>query len=204
MKNLSEKSPFQFIETVRIENGVLWNCEYHDARVSETFAKYFPNNIPFLLNDIKLNSIPEAGKYKLRIVYSGNEKDCSITKYFPKEISSVKVVECSAIDYSFKFEDRSIFSSFNQNCDEVIITKNGLVTDSSFSNLAFCDSGKWFTPDTFLLNGTMRRKLLTENNIKEKKIGVGDIKSFEKISFINSMLDLGECCISTDKIVLSY
>lgn len=77
-----------------------------------------------------------------------------------------------------------------------------MVTDSSFSNLAFYDSGKWFTPETFLLNGIMRQKLLADNIIHEKKIAVNDMKKYEKISFINSMLDLGECCISLEMVML--
>ncbi|MBP7901686.1 MAG: aminotransferase class IV [Spirochaetes bacterium] len=96
-----------------------------------------------------------------------------------------------------------MFSCLKYNvCDEIIILKNGMVTDSSFSNLAFYDSGKWFTPETFLLNGIMRQKLLADNIIHEKKIAVNDMKKYEKISFINSMLDLGECCISLEMVML--
>ena len=205
MKNLSEKYPFRFIETVRIENGILCNCDFHDERIMQTFLKYFSHKTPFTLKDIKPDYYHGIGRYKLRILYSENDIEHSVSEYKPKKIRSAAVVECNDAEYSFKHEDRSLFSSIlNIKYDEIIISKNGLVTDSTFSNLAFYDSGKWFTPDTFLLNGTMRRMLLMKKIIHEKKIGVKDIRNFEKISFINSMLDLGESCLGTDEIQLNY
>ncbi|HOA07083.1 MAG TPA: aminotransferase class IV [Spirochaetota bacterium] len=204
MKNSLEKYPFRFIETVRIENGILCNFESHNARIASTFAKYFPLSDPFVIKDIQLDSVPVKGKYKLRIVYSGDDRNISVEKYAVKKIRSVLAVECSDAEYSFKHEDRSLFSFLkNNDFDEIIVLKKGMVTDSSFSNLAFYDSGKWYTPEKFLLNGTMRQKLLADKIIYEKKIPAEDIKKYEKISFINSMLDLGESCIGTDKIVLN-
>lgn len=205
MKNSLEKFPFRFIETVRIENGIMCNCDFHDARIAATFSKYFPLKAAFTLNDIKADLNPETGRCKLRVSYSGDDRNLSIEKYTVREIRSAVAVECSDAEYSFKYEDRSLFSSLsNDNYDEIIVLKNGLVTDSSFSNLVFYDSGKWFTPETFLLNGTMRQKLLADNIIREKKIAADDIKKYEKISFINSMLDLGESSLGADEIVLDY
>ncbi|MBP9022023.1 MAG: aminotransferase class IV [Spirochaetes bacterium] len=205
MKNLSEKYPFRFIETVRIENGTLSNCDLHDERIMQTFLKFYPHRTPFNLKDIKPDYYHGFGRYKLRILYSENDIEHSVLEYKPKKIRSAAVVECNDAEYSFKHEDRSLFSSIiNNNYDEIIILKNGFVTDSTFSNLAFYDSGKWFTPETFLLNGTMRQRLLADNAILEKRIAAEDIKRYEKISFINSMLDLEECCLITDEIVLNY
>ncbi|HPA63669.1 MAG TPA: aminotransferase class IV [Spirochaetota bacterium] len=171
----------------------------------QTFLKYFPHKTPFTLMDIQPDYCHGIGRCKLRILYSENDIDHSVSEYKPKKIRSAAVVECNDAEYSFKHEDRSLFSSIiNNNYDEIIILKNGFVTDSTFSNLAFYDSGKWFTPETFLLNGTMRQSLLADNIIHEKRIAAEDIRNFEKISFINSMLDLGESCLSTDEIVLNY
>jgi len=175
------------------------------VRIASTFAKYFPLSDPFVIKDIQLDSVPVRGKYKLRIVYSGDNRNYSVEKYTVKKIGSVVAVECSDAEYFFKNEDRSLFSSLmNDNYDEIFILKKGMVTDSSFSNLAFYDSGKWYTPETFLLNGIMRQKLLADNIIRERSIAAEDIKKYEKISFINSMLDLGESCLSTDEIVVNY
>ncbi len=55
--------------------------------------------------------------------------------------------------------------------DDIIITKNGNITDSSFSNLVFESSdGALFTPETYLLEGGTKRKFLLKNGIiREKK-----------------------------------
>jgi len=170
----------------------------------QTFLKYFPHKTPFTIKDIKPDCCHGIGRYKLRILYSENNIEHSVSEYKPKKIRSAAVVECKDSEYSFKHEDRSLFSSIiNNNYDEIIIVKKGFVTDSTFSNLAFYDSGKWFTPETFLLNGTMRQRLLADNIIHERRIAAEDIKRYEKISFINSMLDLGESCLGTDEIVLN-
>lgn len=203
MKNSLEKYPFRFIETVRIENGILCSCDLHNARIASTFTKYFPHSDPYLIEEIRLDSVPVKEKYKLRIVYSGDERNFSVEKYAVREIRSAVAVECSDAEYFFKNENRSLFSSLkNADFDEILILKNGMLTDSSFSNLVLYDSGKWFTPETFLLNGTMRQKLLADNIIREKSIAANDIKKYEKISFINSMLDLGESCLDADMVML--
>ena len=44
--------------------------------------------------------------------------------------------------------------------DEIIIIKNGLVTDTSIANIAILYEGKWLTPKTPLLYGTTRSRYL--------------------------------------------
>ena len=50
----------------------------------------------------------------------------------------------------------------------------------------------WFTPDTPLLKGTQRARLIELGELTPKRIAVEDINSYEKISLINAMIDLGE------------
>ncbi|MCA1759522.1 MAG: aminotransferase class IV, partial [Bacteroidales bacterium] len=83
------------------------------------------------------------------------------------------------------FEKRGI-------CDDIIIVKNGCITDSSFANIVFFDGVKWWTPDTPLLPGTQRAKLLEENKIFECRITPKDISIYSKVGLINAMNDLNE------------
>jgi 4-amino-4-deoxychorismate lyase len=73
----------------------------------------------------------------------------------------------------------------DEGCD-IIIIKNGLVTDTSFSNICFYDGTRWLTPAKPLLKGTMRAYLLSKNLIIEKDISVEIIKSYKKLRFINA------------------
>jgi 4-amino-4-deoxychorismate lyase len=75
-------------------------------------------------------------------------------------------------------------------CNDIIIIKNGLVTDASSSNLVFKSSKGLFTPENYLLPGTKRRLLLDRKKIKEQRIRVEDIKTFDSVYFINAMIDL--------------
>ena len=67
-----------------------------------------------------------------------------------REIRSLKVVVDDRIDYSFKSADRSSLNRLTAqkgDCDEIIIVKNGLVTDTSFTNIAVFDGEQWLTHD---------------------------------------------------------
>jgi 4-amino-4-deoxychorismate lyase len=77
-------------------------------------------------------------------------------------------------------------------CDEIILVKNGLITDTSYSNLAFFDGVQWYTPEHPLLNGVRRQALLKQKRVREKRITPDELGSFVKLSLINAMLDLGE------------
>ena len=83
-----------------------------------------------------------------------------------------------------------------------MIVKNSLVTDTSYSNVVFKDlDGSLYTPNSTLLAGTKRRKLLNERIIQEKTIHVNDIKSYVGVYLINAMIDIeDEIFVNTDSI----
>ena len=58
---------------------------------------------------------------------------------------------------------------------EIIIIKNGLVIDTSFTNIAIHKDGKWLTPKHPLLLGTKRAALLEQGIIQEADITVDDL-----------------------------
>ena len=149
-------------------------------------------------------TVPSTGLYKCRIVYDQLSKEVSFTPYSPKRIRRVRVVEDNSIDYAHKFTDRtSIDQLFLQrgDCDDVLIVKNGKVTDCSFSNIVFRKGDQWVTPDTPLLEGTMRQRLLDENLIRSREIRGDDIRSFDTFRIINAMLEFESPEIEVSAIV---
>jgi 4-amino-4-deoxychorismate lyase len=92
--------------------------------------------------------------------------------YRPAVVRTLKVVHADDIDYSLKYLDRTCLTGLIDRgvADDVLIVKNGFVTDTSYSNIVFTDGLRWIMPDTPLLRGTMREKLLIEGTIREKKI----------------------------------
>jgi 4-amino-4-deoxychorismate lyase len=75
-------------------------------------------------------------------------------------------------------------------CDEILITRNGLITDTSYSNVVFGQGEQYFTPESTLLNGTKRQKLLQEGKITEKRIDRNSLIEYDRIYLINAMLDI--------------
>ncbi|HEY6915657.1 MAG TPA: aminotransferase class IV, partial [Paludibacter sp.] len=78
--------------------------------------------------------------------------------------------------------------------------KNGLLTDTSYCNIALYDGQNWFTPRVPLLYGVNRAELLLEEKLIEKDIAVEELKSYEKIALFNAMIEFGEVVLDIDKI----
>lgn len=148
---------------------------------------------------------PSAGKYKCRVLYKKQIESVEFIPYEIKSIQSLKVVYDHTIEYPHKFEDRSKIQSLfeqRQYCDDVLIVKNGFVTDASYSNIIFFDGHRWITPDTPLLRGTMRQFLLDTAEIKQEPVTVQDIPSFKTFRLINAMLGFDGPEIEVSRIVL--
>lgn len=74
-------------------------------------------------------------------------------------------------------------------CDDILIIKNGVVSDTSFANIIFFDGQRWVTPKIPLLEGTCRARLIANNTIISQEITLNDLKLFSKFMIINAMLD---------------
>ena len=112
--------------------------------------------------------------------------------YTPRPINNLRIVEHDRIHYEFKYADRKTIDrlfELRKNCDDILIVKRGLVTDSSFANIVFRKGKRWYTPWSPLLKGTMRQNLLERDLIIEEEITKEDIKSFETFKLINAMLE---------------
>lgn len=87
-------------------------------------------------------------------------------------------------------------------CDEIIIVKNGYITDTSFTNLAIFDSGEWITPKRSLLYGTKRASLLDKRLIKEADITLDVLRRACKVRLFNAMIEFGEIEIDVKHITM--
>ena len=123
-------------------------------------------------------------------------QEITVSPYQMRRVNSFKLVVCDDIEYSFKGVNRDRLNALRNmkgDADEIIIVKHGLLTDTSYSNIALFDGKEWVTPQTPLLKGTMRQSLLDQGTITERRISVEDIFLYQKIAMINAMLPLGAC-----------
>lgn len=196
----------RLIESIRLENGAFHRLHYHQVRVNRTLTELYPSVKPInLLEGLSKTEYPKHGIFKCRVVYKLQVETVEFIPYEVKPVHSLKAVYDSTIDYPYKFEDRGRINSLveqRQFCDDILIVKNGFVTDSSYSNIIFFDGVRWITPDTPLLRGTMRQFLLDTAEIKQEPISVQDISSFKSFRLINAMLGFDGPEIEVSKIVL--
>lgn len=186
---------YPFIETIRIEGGKIWNLPYHQKRLNRTMAHFWPEaNIIDLKEALKDAPLTEE-ETKARVVYDKDGvRDVSFAAYHPLNIHSLKLVTCNDINYDYKSADRSHLQKLKEqrgDCDEIIIVRNGLLTDTSYSNIALFDGEHWYTPKHPLLKGTMRQSLIDQGILQECVLRPEDLNRFTKVSLINAMMPLG-------------
>lgn len=182
-----------FSEVIKIYNGKIFNLPAHIERMNSTLQSFFGSTIPFSLKDEDIPLEFREGLVKCRIVYSLENLEIEYSHYTFREINSLKIIHDNSIDYSFKYAERTAFEKLmaqKENCDDILVVKNGFVTDTSFTNVVFESDKGLFTPSTYLLPGTKRQTLLKERVIKEKVIRIEDIEDYRKLYLINAIMGI--------------
>lgn len=196
----------KFIETIQVKNREFQNIHFHNQRLKHTRQNAIKENNYWQLE--KLISIPNHltdDIYKCRIIYSKDIQSVAFEPYQIRPIHSLKAVYDSSIDYNYKYFNRDLLHAlFEQkgDCDDILIIKNGFVTDSYYCNVAFFDEKNWHTPAAPLLKGTQRAALMEKGIIQEKNILMEDLHIFSKVRLFNAMIEWENALeISTKKIV---
>ncbi len=183
----------RFLETIRVEKGVALHLSYHQNRLDRTFARFFPGaEIPSLEEAIHLPEGSNDNTLKCRVIYDRKIREINHQPYHEKIVRTLKLVKAGDLEYAFKSANRAAIDELmklREGCDDVLIERNGYVTDSSYCNILFFDGSKWLTPDKPLLRGTTRQRLIDEQRINEARITVNDLGLFEKFMLVNAMLD---------------
>lgn len=183
-----------FFETIKVKNNELQNLEYHQNRMDKTLWDLLGSRNTIDLS--KMISVPPkySGKImKCRLTYDTQIIMLEFENYKPQIIQSLKLVFDDEIEYNYKYKNRERLNKLYAhkcNCDEVLIVKNGFITDTSFSNIVFTNGKDRITPSYPLLNGTMRQNLLDRKIITEKAIRISDLDNFQSAFLINAMLDI--------------
>ena len=186
----------RFIETIRIDGGVVRNLAYHERRLNDTRAHFWPESTPLQLRDHLSSPGCEAGIVKARVVYGEKGiEDVSYSPYTMRHVHSLALIQADHIDYTYKSAGREPLNrlfALRGACDDILIVKQGLLTDTSIANIALSDGTHWYTPAHPLLKGTKRAALLEEGILQEKDIRPEDLPSFSTVRLFNAMIDWGE------------
>ena len=206
------------LETIRIENGRIGNIRYHQERMNHARKELFKCSDQLDLTNIiethmssagflpdqqvgairqhsaaDLQSAPEEQKnrHKCRITYKREIETVEFLPYRLPTINSLKIVIDDEIDYAYKFHDRSrihILFEKRDKSDDILIVKQGFITDTSYANVLFYNGKEWLTPTYPLLKGTQRTSLLDQEIIRVAEIRLEDLHHFKKARLVNAMI----------------
>lgn len=185
----------RLLETIKLYNGNLQNIEYHNRRLNDSLRECYgiDNNVD-ISEIIQVPGEFKSGLYRCRLICDNENFQIEYIQYNFRTIKTLKLVYDNHIDYHLKYADRSRLDFlFGQrgNCDDIIIVKNGCLTDSFAANLVFGDGIRWFTPDTPLLAGTMRAQLLDNDFLTETRITISNFREYKYVGLINAFLTIG-------------
>ena len=179
----------RYLETIKAIDGKIFNITYHQKRYESVLNSLGMQKYKNLLEYL---NPPQNGLYRCRVVYSLDEIFVTYHLYKKRDIQTLKLVYNDEIKYELKSTDREYLNTLfelKENCNDIIIVKNGFVTDTTIANIALFQDGIWFTPKEALLNGTTRTRLLDEGKIVEKSISVNDIFNYTQVALLNAMID---------------
>lgn len=176
------------LETIRCEGGKAHHLPYHQKRL-ELSLQQLGSNASYNLS--KLITPPDDGLYRCRFLYTPISFSIEFHPYTPRKISTLRLIHRDTLNYSFKYAHRdslNILFEQRNGCDDILIVKNDLITDTSIANVAFLLDGQWFTPESPLLKGTTRARLIDEGKIKIANLRLSDVNNTSKIALMNAMM----------------
>lgn len=182
-----------FLETIKLFNKKFENIEYHNLRLNKTIKDNY--NIKSNINLLDyISPIDDDGLYRCRVIYNTKIEQIEYIKQQQRVFKKFKITNDDGIEYKYKYINReNINKLFAQkgDADDIIIVKDGLLTDTSICNIAiFTD--KWYTPAKPLLYGTTRARLIDNSYIYEKNITIEDLKNSKKFAIMNALIDFYE------------
>jgi 4-amino-4-deoxychorismate lyase len=185
---------FQLVESIRIEHNELQLVDLHNARLNRSLLELFGVNSCVDIRElVQLPPNLDNERYKCRLTTAnGTTFEHQIEPYIQRPIRTLQVVTCNDIDYRIKTNDRQkldeLFAQRN-GCDDILIVKSGLITDSWAANILFFDGKHWETPEIPLLKGVQRENLLAQKIILERSIPIESLTRYQKIKLVNALID---------------
>lgn len=175
-----------FFETIKCDEGIAYNLDYHNQRIART-----------IMININLHEyiLPISDDFlKCKVLYDKyGVLDVLYEPYVKRLIRTFKIVEDNTIEYKYKSMNREHINELfaqKESADEIIIVKNGWVTDTSIANIAIFDGSNWLTTKIPLLRGTTQERLVENKELIQTNISVDMLKNAQKIALLNAMVGM--------------
>lgn len=189
----------QLLETIKVKDGRFLNLPAHLERMRQSAQELHGDWAGLELAPEDIPADRRTGVVKCRIAYDTCVREISYQPYQPRTVRSLRLVQAAPeLDYHLKYADRSPLMRLleqRQACDDILIVREGFITDTSYSNIAFDDGTALYLPRTCLLNGCKRRLLIASGRAREISITPADLRNFQTAHLVNAMLDPGEVTV---------
>lgn len=180
---------------------------FHEARLNRTRQALWGETKGLVLRDLlALPHFVTHAKHKCRVTYGRDLVQVEWEAYQPKIIESLRLVDADKLVYAHKYKNReslNLLYAQRADCDDVLIVRKGLITDTSYANVALFDGDHWYTPEHPLLAGTQRAFLLAEGAIIPRAIRAETLREYLCLKLFNAMLPWQEGpTVVIDRVIL--
>lgn len=184
----------KFLETIRIEpDGNIPLLPFHQQRVQNTWrAHHLQGEIPDLGNVVQ--HITTGMVMRCRMVYDDTNIHIEYAPYAKSPLRTLGLIE-SNISYESKFSDRHDLEkirSLRGKLDDILIVRNGFITDITIANIVFFRDNTWLSPAKPLLAGTRLLSLVASHTVRLADISPGELESYQGWKPVNAMRPFDE------------
>lgn len=193
---------YQLLETLLLKKGQYYLFDEHLNRLQNS-AKYFNipiniNKIITLLMDVSNNQV-DLAKVRLLINEQGEATiECEQISPTPEKRRNVMIskqpIDRNNIFHYHKTTNRQIYdihrNQITESIFDVLLWNNEReITEFTIGNIVLEKDGKKFTPPIAcgVLPGTLRKHLLKEGKVIEKRIDLDELHHYSTIWLINSV-----------------
>ncbi|WP_461484354.1 aminotransferase class IV [Porphyromonas asaccharolytica] len=186
------------LESIRYVDGEPELLPLHQERIDRSLAAYGVTPRWRLADYLAQHPCPASlvGVVKCRLLYDAEPLEVGYAPYHRRTIGSLRAVAAPALDYHLKWADRGALQALlelrGEADDIVIVNGEGLLTDSSYTNIALRRGNRWYTPRVPLLEGVQRAHLIAEGVLIPRDIPLAELSTYDRISLINAMMPWSE------------
>lgn len=196
-----------FIETLAVIGGQACYPERHWARMWRTLEAWASTHPEQVLAEAKvatsralasLSAEEAQQKHRLTLTYSPEGLlSLRLIPYVRRQIQRLVPRELPPdFDYRYKYADRSFFLRASEGLapdeEPLFYRPDGLLTDTTFTNVILDLPRGLVTPRLPLLAGTQRASLLAAGLIREADLRLSDLLLARAVYLINALLPLEE------------
>ncbi len=187
-----------FFESILVRNGIPKHLHYHQNRVNRTYRDFYaaPPALDLESEWSMPDRTPSSHDLKARIIYNQNGVvDRSIEIYQRKPIYTLHVKRLDdAQKYPFKSTNRTWIDESLIDLPEdadVLYERDGLILESSFTNIALLKNRVWYTPSQPIHRGTTLERFIAMGHLTPVDIHLAELADFEEIRLFNALLGWG-------------